>query len=76
MIILGHCYVTILLAKILIWAPFLQSMFFLSVLTPGAVKLHFLLIYKNILKRITTTRSECTIKHENMYFYVLMYSLF
>ena len=26
MIILGHCYVTILLAKILIWAPFLQSM--------------------------------------------------
>ena len=26
MIILGHHYATILLAKMLIWAPFLQSM--------------------------------------------------
>ena len=35
MIILGQHYVTILLAKMLIWEPFSQSMCtFLSVLTP------------------------------------------
>ena len=34
MIILGHHYVTILLAKMLIWAPFSQRVLFLSVLTP------------------------------------------
>ena len=30
-----------------------------------AVKLRFLLIYENMLKSITTARSECTAKHEN-----------
>ena len=30
-----------------------------------AVKLRFLLINENMLKRIATPRSECTVKHEN-----------
>ena len=36
MIILGHHYVTILLAKMLFWAPFSQSMCTVSVLTPAS----------------------------------------
>ena len=30
-----------------------------------AVKFRFLLIYENMLKRIATTRSQCTAKHKN-----------
>ena len=42
MIILGHHYVTILFAKMLIWAPFSQSMFtFISVLTLANINLEY-----------------------------------
>ena len=65
-----------------VFKPILIVGFFFTIVTRNnsleirAVKLRFLLIYKNMLKSTATTRSECTAKQQGELHHILLCSWF